>query len=469
MSGEGLRRVVELNREIIFFAYGLVFFVLGLAIALQSRQASRLELARGLTWLAGFGFTHGLHEWGDLFIPIQAAYLSLQTVAALRSVQLMLLAISFACLLAFGVSLLRPMGWPDWTWVMPVGLLLAWAGLAALARPDSPSAALSWHARSDALARYLVGFPGGLMAAYALRRHALGRIAPLNVPQIVRMLRVSGLAMAFYALVGGLIPPPVSFFPGNWLNTASFEAVLGIPPAVPRSLVGLVLTVSTIRAMEVFNLETARRIEEMEQAQIISSERMRLARQLHDGSLQKVYTAGLLVESARKQAAAEGVVAERLARAESALGDAIMDLRHDLEELARPATQAPLEAALRRLAEDPSLAALVDIRLALHLPQDEALAPARADHVLAIVREALANAARHSRGSQVDVSARHGDNRLLVEVIDNGVGLATQVTPGYGLRNMRDRARLLGGELQVSSEPGKGTRVRLDVPWQEGA
>lgn len=91
-----------------------------------------------------------------------------------------------------------------------------------------------------------------------------------------------------------------------------------MPPAVPRSLVGPLLAVSIIRAMEVFDLETARRIEEMEQAQIVSSERMRLARQLHDGSLQKVYTAGLLVESARKHAPAEGPVSERLARAETA-------------------------------------------------------------------------------------------------------------------------------------------------------
>ena len=44
--------------------------MLGLAIALQSRRYSRLDLARSLSWLAAFGFTHGLHEWGDLFIPL---------------------------------------------------------------------------------------------------------------------------------------------------------------------------------------------------------------------------------------------------------------------------------------------------------------------------------------------------------------------------------------------------------------
>ena len=65
-----------LNREIIYFVYGLAFFLLGFAIALQSRRYSRLDLARSLIRLSAFGITHGLFEWGDLFIPIQAKYLN---------------------------------------------------------------------------------------------------------------------------------------------------------------------------------------------------------------------------------------------------------------------------------------------------------------------------------------------------------------------------------------------------------
>ena len=71
-----IQNFFSVNYEIIYFTYGLVFFVLGLAIALQSRHSSRLDLARDLTWLAAFGFLHGFNEWGDLFIPLQAQYLS---------------------------------------------------------------------------------------------------------------------------------------------------------------------------------------------------------------------------------------------------------------------------------------------------------------------------------------------------------------------------------------------------------
>jgi hypothetical protein len=72
----------KLNREIILFVYGLVFFLLGFAVILQTRRSSRLELARSLRWLAAFGITHGFYEWGDLFIPIQGEYLNDATMNA---------------------------------------------------------------------------------------------------------------------------------------------------------------------------------------------------------------------------------------------------------------------------------------------------------------------------------------------------------------------------------------------------
>ncbi len=127
---EFLRTLFALNRDIIYFVYGLTFFILGLAIALQSRHASRLDLARNLNWLAAFGFTHGLHEWGEYFIPIQAAYLSPNIVHWLHGLRLLLLAISFACLFEFGVSLLRSLGLANRLRYLPLGLCLLWVILA---------------------------------------------------------------------------------------------------------------------------------------------------------------------------------------------------------------------------------------------------------------------------------------------------------------------------------------------------
>jgi signal transduction histidine kinase len=267
--------------------------------------------------------------------------------------------------------------------------------------------------------------------------------------------------------VGGLIPPRTPFFPGNWLNAEGFEAVLAIPPLVVTSFIGLILAVTIIRALEIFNLETRQRIESMEQQQIVAAERNRLARDLHDGAIQTVYTAGLLVESAWKLTPSDSPAAGRLERAMAVLNDAIAALRLNLVGLQPAAIGEPLPETLRRLAADARFRSLVDIQLDLDLPPDTWLSPARTDHVLAIAGEALSNVVRHARARHVRVAGARSDGRLQLVIEDDGIGAGPQPRDGYGLRNMRDRARLLGGQLEIRSLPGKGTTVRLDIPWEE--
>ncbi len=462
-----VRMFLELNQQVVLFVYGLVFFVPGLAMALQSRRFSRLDLARGLSWLAAFGITHGLNEWGELFIPIQATYLSQEAIRFLDIVQLLLLAGSFICLFEFGVAMLRPLGRARWLYSFPAVLLGVWVvGAFFIALPISLDVSV-WHDEGSALARYIIGLPGGLAAAYGLRQQTFRRIAPLGVPRIVNMLRVAGIALAVYALFAGLVPPPVPFFPGNWLNSQTFVNVLGIPVIVVRSLIGLVLGVAMIRALEIFEVETGRMIEAMEQQQILAAERDRIARELHDGAIQTVYTAGLLVESARHMAENDSPLAGRLDKAIDVLNDAIRDLRRSLGELRVAPSDEPFPVALRQMAQDPRFRSLVDVSLEVDLPEGEPLSDARATHVLAIVNEALSNAVRHAHARQVRVSARRQDGRLVVMVQDDGSGLPRDVKAGFGLRNMRDRARLLGGQLDVTADRGKGTAVTLDVPWTD--
>ncbi|MEK6575695.1 MAG: sensor histidine kinase, partial [Chloroflexota bacterium] len=320
---------------------------------------------------------------------------------------------------------------------------------------------------ANALARYVIGFPGAVLAAYGLREQAFRFIAPLDAPHIVATLRVAGVALLLYAVFGGLIPPPVPFFPGNVINARTFEQFLGLPPLIVLSLVGLLLAVTIIRALEIFDVETERRIEAMEQQQILAAERDRIGRDLHDGAIQTVYTAGLLVESAYKLAPSDGLVAARLEKAVAVLNDAIRDLRRNLGELRSAPSGEPLATALRRLAEDPSFRSLVEVSLELDLADSASLSPMRADHVLAIVGEALSNVIRHARAQRVRILARRADERLTLTIQDNGVGFACEDHGGYGLRNMRDRARLLGGQLDVTSASGKGTTLTLDIPWSD--
>ncbi len=474
---EALRQFFELNRIIILFIYGLVFFVLGLAIALQSRSYSRLNLARALGWLAAFGLTHGLHEWGDIFIPIQATYLSPPFVRALQILQVILLAVSFTCLLQFGVSTLRPLrGRRRGLVVMPAAMLAAWAlwfiALGLRLAPDVEA----WLRQGSIFARYLLGFPGGLLSAYGLRHQAMTRIAPLGLPHIVGTLRVAGFALIGYAVFGGLIGPPGDFFPANVLNSETVVATIGVPPPVLRSLVGLIMTIAVIRALEVFDVEVERRIEKMEQAQIVAMERERIGRELHDNVIQGIYSAGLMIESARRQLNGHSALAPALDRAMVTLNEAISDLRRYIFELRPEERVTDLAEGLRRLAEDARLRSLVEVHLELDLPEGINLPPTRTGHILAITAEALSNVARHSHAHQAQVRAWSEDRHLRLVIQDNGVGFSpgdrtakqdSGQGGGMGLRNMRDRARLLGGELTIESQPGQGTTVRLDVPWEE--
>jgi signal transduction histidine kinase len=83
-----------------------------------------------------------------------------------------------------------------------------------------------------------------------------------------------------------------------------------------------------------------------------------------------------------------------------------------------------------------------------------------------IAQESMHNTVKHARASKIQVNLRHTLDGLVLEIKDNGQGFDTSGEfPGHlGLRSMRERARDVGGELEVESEPGQGTTVRLIVP-----
>ncbi|GIV78667.1 MAG: two-component sensor histidine kinase [Litorilinea sp.] len=459
------------NQLIILFIYGQVFFVLGLVIALQSWRHSRLALARILPWLAAFGLIHGLHEWGDVFIPIQAQYLPPPFVELLWSARLLVLALSFFCLFQFGVESLRPLpGRWRYARYLPGAILLLWLFwiyVPALAFADD---LVAWRRQGDILARYTMGFPGGLLAAYGLRRHAHLVLAPLNLTRIVRMLRLAGLALLGYAFFAGLVGPAAPFFPANWINQEQLQAWTLIPVQLYRGLLGLVMAVAMMRALEVFRMEMDRRIRELEEEQLLLAERERIGRELHDSTLQTIYGAGLLlgtVQRALERLDAQPQVAsirEAVAQSMALLDQAVADIRRHIGQLRPQPTGQSLTAGLQEMVTASPVRSLAEVELQLALPAELPLAPGQVTHLLAIVNEALSNVARHAQATHVSIQARVAGDRLLLTIEDDGVGLPADLVAGYGLNNMRERARLLGGDMRLHSAPGQGTQVHVDIP-----
>ena len=93
----------------------------------------------------------------------------------------------------------------------------------------------------------------------------------------------------------------------------------------------------------------------------------------------------------------------------------------------------------------------------------ETIDDAIAEHIVPIVREALANVAKHSRATQVRVALRV-DDRVTLTITDDGDGIPEQVVGGRGVANMTARANELGGQLTIENESTGGVRLIWDVP-----
>jgi len=204
-----------------------------------------------LRWLALFGILHGLHEWGLVFIPLQTGYLPDFWLELLQIIQIYLLAGSFICLLIFGERLLEAkFGWVRWVAGILIGLWLLLFSIPGLFG-NSLSA---WSYLSSVLARYLLGFPGALLSAYGLYVLAHSEVVLENGRKFFQMLRLAGVSLFTYAIFGGLLVERGAFFPTNLLNQQLIESWFHLPVELFRSSAGLVLVISIIRALEIFEV-----------------------------------------------------------------------------------------------------------------------------------------------------------------------------------------------------------------------
>jgi signal transduction histidine kinase len=186
-------------------------------------------------------------------------------------------------------------------------------------------------------------------------------------------------------------------------------------------------------------------------------ERRRLARDIHDGLAQEL---AFIAAHARRlsQTNSSRELAEHVAEAaERALDEA----RNAIDVLTLPLDE-PLDAAVARAAED--VAARVGVRLRWDLAEAVEASPEIRETLVRIVREAVTNAARHGRASCIRVGLESQDGVLRLRIADDGVGFDPhRVGGGFGLRSMRERAREHGGETRVSSTPGGGTEVVVEI------
>ncbi len=216
-------------------------------------------------------------------------------------------------------------------------------------------------------------------------------------------------------------------------------------------------------------------------------ERTRWAREIHDESIQGIGALRLQLANARDLDDREAL-SKAVDTVLEGLGNEIDGLRHLITEL-RPAAldDLGLEAALQALARRAQAIDGLDVETEFELGEDAATAgnggvsdsdARRLDAELEstiyrVVQEALTNVGRHAQATRAVVSVREHGAVIRASITDDGKGLpnADRLGPrgdglegGFGMSGMRERAELVGGELELTPAPGRGTMVRLTVP-----
>jgi NarL family two-component system sensor histidine kinase YdfH len=210
--------------------------------------------------------------------------------------------------------------------------------------------------------------------------------------------------------------------------------------------------------------EYAVRIEDL----TLAAERQRMARELHDTLAQGLAGLILQLEAATSHLADQhtdrtaAILEQAMLRARQTLAEArraIDDLRSE-----RPAS-GDLSAAIHHEAR--RFTDATGISCTLTLDELNGLSETICQHVERIVAEGLANVALHAQASAVTLSAHHADGHIELALADDGIGF--DASPGtaqkghYGLIGMRERARLIGGNLSIESASGAGTILRLRI------
>lgn len=210
-------------------------------------------------------------------------------------------------------------------------------------------------------------------------------------------------------------------------------------------------------AMELADARTAQ-----EQLSILG-DRERIARDLHDHVIQRIFAAGLSLQSLTPRLP-DAASRDRLSGVVDDLDAVIHQLRNSIFQLRDSQARASgLRATVLQVTRQVTPSLGFEPRVQLDGPLDTIADQALVAEVEAVIREGLTNVARHAAATSVDLSITTEGRQLCVEITDNGRGLPAG---GHrsGLRNMDARARMRGGQLDVSDGPDGGVRIRWTVP-----
>lgn len=287
-----------------------------------------------------------------------------------------------------------------------------------------------------------------------------------SLADIDKVLEVSSPVLAAADATGRILPLP------RIENTEGFVIPL-LSRLVPGHLL-LVLSDGTDLAVEGLDtdllvgfadqaalaLDRTQALAEREE-HVLVADRDRIARDLHDTVIQRLFATALQLQGLRRIVVLDEV-RSRLDDAVAELNTTIRDIRSTIFEL-RHDDGSSVKADVRGLAKEYVSVLGFTPFVRIRGPLDVAVSTEVADHLLATLREALSNVARHADADACIVEVEVGQDRLLLRISDNGRGIGGEISES-GLRNVRRRAVEHGGTFRIGSEEPHGTLLEWQIP-----
>jgi signal transduction histidine kinase len=272
---------------------------------------------------------------------------------------------------------------------------------------------------------------------------------------------------------------PESFgFPAHHPAMTSF---LGVPVRVHGEVYGILYLTNKKTAPEFYEddeelvlalamaagiaIENAR-LHGLVRDRALTEDRDRIARDLHDSVIQRLFAIGLSLQgTARLVERPEAVM--RIGEAIDKLDETIRQLRKAIFDIELTINKQGLHPKVLDLVHElrPVLGILPQVSFSG--PVDAVVSDSLAEEVLAVLREALTNVGKHACASQVVITIAAGDELRLV-VADDGEGIGDESATGLGLKNLRHRAERLGGAVELGTSREGGTRLTWHVPLEAG-
>jgi signal transduction histidine kinase len=464
---------------LLYLFYGAAFMILGLSISIKDMKGSHLRLADSLWLLGMFGFTHGLREWIEIYPLIEGEHLSLLEIFQAKSVSLVMMIISFLFLFQFGLSLIHDnkRGWLKWLKGIPTALFVIWAFIIWVEWMHGLSSNMRFLRHVETGARNTFGIMGGFATAYGLITYS-NEIKNLS-NYISRNLLCAGVVFAFYG-----------FFASNYFSNIAYF-FLPVPAEIFRGGSAVLITYFIIKALNIFDVETRKRIEQQTR-QLVQVEKLSSLGQLAAGiaheinnPLTNVSLGVQMLKSRLNGGGAESEIMEKLDAMERNI-DRASTIAQELLQFSRQREFEFVPLNINNVIKS-SLTLMKHKLNSVELEQDLASVPdvmgdpGKLEQVFINV---LSNAVEATgEGGRICLFTANQRGMVEARITDSGPGIAAENISrvfdpffttkeigsgtGLGLSICYGIINQHHGSIQVSSAVGLGTTVTIKIPTGE--